>query len=322
MKAQFEGNSNIALVKYWGKKFIGQDSQHPINPSLSFTLKHAKTTMNIQWEVAKTFEVKRVVFAGVENLAFQKNLNKKLERLMPLFEWKSGAAIEIETNNTFPHSSGIASSASSMSCFAKFLYNFLATPTTEQLSSIARILSGSACRSLSPGFVAWEESGSYALEQSSVSALFQSICDCILIVDESQKSVSSSMGHESMQDHFFKPGRIAQANAHFQELKHILRGEDFHSFARLVESEALSLHALMMSARNPYTLLTPATWKLISLIQTKRKEAGWRVCFTLDAGPNIHLLYFAQDRNRVLDWVQRELISSDGAKVFLDDQIL
>ncbi|MDH4466865.1 MAG: hypothetical protein QE271_02300 [Bacteriovoracaceae bacterium] len=334
-RASFVGHSNIALVKYWGKTSKAYDDgvidpQIPLNPSLSFTLKHAKTFMDIQWrEVAlpenaedKIFSITDFLFEQSPNVAFAKNLTQKINRLSKLVHWKCGAEIKISSSNTFPHSSGIASSASSMSCLSKFLRQFLREDTLDNAAQVARILSGSASRSLYPGFVSWEEKSIAPVESQNISPLFKNLKDCILIVDSGAKEVSSSQGHETMQNHPFMQGRIDQAKKNFGALLNILKSEDFFSFAELIESEALSLHAMMMSSNQSYLLLRPNTLTIIDLIRKQRLLWGWKVSFTLDAGANVHLIYSGDNYARVIDWVERSLTSYLEDGKFFDDEIL
>src|SRR5690606_713570 len=155
---------------------------------------------------------------------------------------------------------GIASSASSMAALSFAIEKFAAQLGQEisktQTSMNARLLSGSASRSIFSGLVSWgDESENWASVVTDVHPLFQKLYDSILIVDRSEKKVSSSEGHSLIENHPYKEGRIKEANIHFQDLKQSLKQGDFETFDRIVKAEALSLHALMMTSTPSFTLL-------------------------------------------------------------------
>lgn len=325
-KAYTEGHSNIALIKYWGKRREGRDAQLPLNASLSFTLKKALTRMEIAWEEISSpgeFIVDSLYLDNNRKENFRRNLQQKLDRLKAseLFSWRTGAKLSIHSTNTFPHSSGIASSASSMCAIASFLSSFLNQTSKDSEVSLARQLSGSAGRSCYSGFVLWDHYEVAPLNSSAVDPFFKQLKDAILIVDSSAKKVSSTDGHAQMQSHPFISARIQQAAQHLSELQKSLRCGDFTTFARVVEAEALSLHALMMTSANSFWLLKPNTLKILEKIRNARAERGWKMAFTLDAGPNVHLLYDGKQSEVILDWVQRELAPYLEDGKYLDDEI-
>jgi diphosphomevalonate decarboxylase len=184
-------------------------------------------------------------------------------------------------------------------------------------SEMARLGSGSACRSIFPYASFWgkhtEVAGSsdeYGIDVSgNLHLVFKDYKDTILLVDEGVKSVSSTAGHALMNDHIFGQARIDQAFDHSKEMMRILNSGDLDAFVHLVELEALTLHALMMSASHPYLLMRPGTVAVIEEVQRFRSETNIPVCFTLDAGANVHLLFPASEEQKVNNWVERVLSS-------------
>ena len=317
-KVQWTSPSNIALVKYWGK--FG--NQLPQNPSISFTLKHSVTTLSIS--VVKSNKASlQFFFEGSENLKFQDKISKFLEKCSERFPWLLTHHLEIHSSNTFPHSSGIASSASSMSALCLSLlsvnefFSGIKLDETEFLktaSTLSRLASGSASRSLFSGLASWGEcsaiplsSNEYASQFNWAHPVFRDYCDSILIVDDTEKSVSSRAGHGLMESHPYKEQRFLRAKDNLNQLVSALKTGDIDRFITIVEEEALTLHALMMTSSPSYILLKPESLWLIEQIKNFRREKNIPVCFTIDAGPNIHLLYPKSYETKVRPWIETEL---------------
>ncbi len=320
-KKSWKSPSNIAFIKYWGK----YDIQLPKNASLSMTLSHAFTQTDISYCSTKVASKRNFLFEGKSHDEFSKRIWKFLDSLHPILPFLNQLDLHIESKNSFPHSAGIASSASAMSALALCLVDIersiFGTLTNEKefyekASYIARLGSGSAARSVFGGFTIWGETNinylktnnHFAVEvKENIHPNFQELQDAILIVDEGQKKVSSSLGHSLMDKHPYTDNRITQANNHISELTKTLTNGDQKSFIRIVESEALSLHALMMSSDPWFILMKPQTLDIIEKIKSYRKKSGKFIAFTLDAGPNVHLLYNRQDENEIKIFIEKEL---------------
>ena len=332
---RWEAPSNIALVKYWGKKA----GQIPMNPSVSFTLDACATRTELRFRkkqgtAAPSFEV---FLGGTPAPHFRGKIQSFFERILPYQPFLSQYEFEIHTENTFPHSSGIASSASGMAALAlclveleKAVYPDLDPEFARRKASfLARLGSGSAARSTEGGLVhwgAWESvpgssdlyGVSYPFE---VHPVFASFRDTILLVDKGEKQVSSTAGHGLMNGHPYAKARFAQAGARIDALHPVFREGDLQAFVELVESEALTLHAMMMTSSPYYILMKPATLRVIEHIWEFRRSESIPLCFTLDAGANVHVLYpeeyekqayafigetllpFCQDRQHICDRV-------------------
>lgn len=314
--------SNIAIVKYWGK----HGDQLPDNPSVSITLSQAYTQTTLVAIPLNPNETPGLTFrfAGEENLAFAQRVAAYIHRLTPLAPAVRHYHLTIDTDNSFPHSSGIASSASAMSALALCIAELQATIDghthderfQREVSIMARLGSGSACRSVYGPASLWGStemmpgsSDEYAIPLSGVHPVFQSLRDSILIISEEKKQVSSSAGHSLMQGHQFAKARIAQASQNLKMLLPALHGGDIVTFGRIAEAEALSLHALMMTSDPAYILIQPNTLQVIQRTKAFRESSGIPVYFTLDAGPNVHLLYPESNEAVVNAWINDELLS-------------
>jgi diphosphomevalonate decarboxylase len=315
--------SNIALVKYWGKK----DGQIPANPSISFTLNNCKTITELSFEKRKSPDGEfsfDLFFEGKPKEDFKPKIQKFMERIAPYLPFLKAYHFTIRTENTFPHSSGIASSASGMAALSMNLMSLekiLFPEMTEEYfyrkaSFLARLGSGSACRSIKGNLVVWGKqaniSGSsdlFGIEfPYEVHSNFNNFQDTILLVDKGEKQVSSTIGHDLMADHPFAQRRFVQAHENIGKLVAILKSGNLNGFIRIVESEALTLHAMMMASMPYFILMKPNTLEIINKILKFRTATKIPVCFTLDAGANVHVLYPENVREEVLQFIKAELV--------------
>ncbi|MDQ3017060.1 MAG: diphosphomevalonate decarboxylase [Bacteroidota bacterium] len=328
--------SNIALIKYWGK--YGQ--QLPRNPSLSFTLSACHTDLRMEVTIDAPSPGLNVLYDGQPKPSFEPKINSFFRRLDTVLPWLSSSSVFIDSVNTFPHAAGIASSASAMSAIALCLADIDDMIHTRDLesesdwlrkvSSMARLGSGSASRSVYPGVAIWgvtpgiaDTNNDYAIPwRYSVASVFHDYKDTILIVSGSEKSVSSTAGHQLMEDLIYASARYQQAEKNLISLLDIMQhGDDLASFMSICESEALQLHALMMSGSQPFLLIEPNTISIIQKVWAFRRDTNIPVCFTLDAGPNVHLLYPASHAATVLDWIRTDLVSLCANGAFITDQV-
>ena len=314
----WQSPSNIAFVKYWGKK----NGQIPLNPSLSMTL---ATSVSKTFLHASCNEKEKGLVAVNSDpqhpfLPKMRSLLGKLSLEIPVLGTMTFRA---DTVNTFPHSTGIASSASGISAFALCLLDIacqmlneeIAGPAWYQLASFAsRIGSGSASRSVYGGFVVWGEttaisdsSDEYAIPvNENIHRELKTLRDAILIVSSEKKQMPSSMGHQAMNDHPFLAGRMVQARRNLEEILYALANNDFEKLCCIAENEALSLHALIMSAGDPVVLMQPGTLEIIRQVRRAR-DGGLPLFFTLDAGANVHLVYQAAQAGKVEKFILEAL---------------
>lgn len=318
----WECPSNIALVKYWGK----YEKQLPLNPSLSLTLTNSKTNTSVEYSYANNQRFSLEFYLnGSLNKPFANRMTRYFKYISQFLPFVSNTRFVVHSSNNFPASAGIASSASSYGALALSLCSieekvYCLAETKEaflkKASFMARLGSGSASRSVYGGFVLWgrtpeiEQSGDEAAAPllSEISPVFQTLRDTILVVNSGAKKVSSSEGHKLMNFHPYTPARLIQARTHMSRIFEVLKTGDVSGFIELVENEALSLHALMISSDPGVILLKPETLRIIEEVRDFRQEGGLPVSFTLDAGPNVHLLYPASCQEQIHEFIRIKLM--------------
>ena len=355
--------SNIALVKYWGK----QEPQLPENTSISFTLDACFTLTTIEYrlktnrhsklvsesydenlkqvqvykdEVAETsrslnFEI---YFEGEKKEDFKPKIETFFKRIEQYVPFLKDFNFVIKSRNSFPHSSGIASSASGMSALALCIMSLERSLSgvemtddyfNKKASFLARLGSGSACRSIEGELIVWgnhkDINGSSNLFgikfPHKVHKNFKNYHDTILLVDEGEKQVSSTVGHQLMHNHPFAQQRFQQANENITKISEVLQNGDLKQFISIVESEALSLHAMMMTSNPYFILMKPNTLKIINKIWKFRIETKSNICFTLDAGANVHVLFPENEKKSVNNFITNELIQYCQENHYICDRI-
>ena len=313
--------SNIALIKYWGK----YEKQIPANPSISYTLNNCKTNTSMEFVADEKFSV-QTFLSGNEEKKFAEKIEKYFRNIEEFLPWILKGKYVIKTENTFPHSSGIASSASGFGAIAKCLMEldqqFSGLQDSDfklrKASFLARLGSGSACRSLYDGLVVWgttkeveDSSDLYALQypNDQIHEIFKHFNDWVLLIHEGEKSVSSTVGHSLMNTNPYAERRFQEAHENFAVLKEILKTGDMQNFIKLVEHEALTLHAMMMMSEPAFILMKTGTLAVINKIWDYRKETGLPLFFTLDAGANVHLLFPANSKEAIIkEFIVKELL--------------
>jgi diphosphomevalonate decarboxylase len=331
--------SNIALVKYWGKK----SEQIPCNPSVSFTLDQARTSMHFSWQgrtYLKGGPRLKFLFDSRKAPKFEQKIQDFLVKLADEegFSYLYYFDLTINARNTFPHSAGIASSASSMAALSLCLLSMRAeifkdlvvgTPDFYRKSSyVARLASGSACRSIYPYAASWGKSPAikeghdlWATPITQLSERFKTFKDAILLIDSGIKKVSSTEGHALMQNHPHAHSRFERAKQNTSNLIQSLKDSKPRNWIALVEAEALELHGLMMTSNPPYILMRPNTLACIEKIQAYRQNTGIEMGFTLDAGANIHLLYPDSESEEVESFIKDDLLEHCEDEQVIYDQI-
>lgn len=330
-----EAPSNIALIKYWGKK----KDQIPENPSISFTLSACKTITTLHFKEKKdsdqfSFDV---YLDGKPMPDFKPKIETFFKRIEMYVPFLKTYHYEIETSNTFPHSSGIASSASGMAalalCLVQLEQKLNASNVEESIykkaSFLARLGSGSACRSLEGELIVWGEhakikgsSNLFGIKYPyEIHENFKDYQDVILLVDKGEKQVSSTIGHNLMHEHPYAKRRFEQAHEQLSKLIDSFKTGNLDNFLAIVESEALTLHAMMMTSMPYYILMKPNTLHIINAIWKFRQDTGSKVCFTLDAGANVHLLFPKREKKDVLKFIENDLAIFCQNRHYICDQL-
>lgn len=312
--------SNIAIVKYWGKR----PGQIPANASLSLTLSKARTETSVTYTYDKSIKEPQLTFKfeGKTQDQFEKRIKKYLLEIRELLPWLNHTKLSIDSSNNFPHSSGIASSASAMSALALTLCDIeermygrkTAKDFMKKASFLARLGSGSASRSVYGNMAEWgmtscrrESSDEFAIPVTGIHEDLLMLRDSILIIEAGKKKVSSSFGHDLMKSNPYAKLRFEAAEENMQRLCSVITGGDTGHFIDIMENEALSLHAMMMTSTPGFLLMKPNSLKAIEMIREYRRESGSQLGFTLDAGANVHVIYTKKSESKVKKFIESEL---------------
>jgi len=334
---RYTSPSNIALIKYWGK----YGRQYPRNASISLTLDQAYSDTSVEYverEVAGESVSIDFYFEDKANAAFEQKLEKFLNSILDEVSFLRTHHLTIRSSNSFPHSAGIASSASAMSAVAMCLCQIentigepYASPEAllQKASYLARLGSGSACRSVYPIAAVWGEHSAIAAASNDhaipyaehLHEVFQSYKNDILIVSRKEKKVSSTQGHALMENNVYAASRYAQAEERMTRLLAAMKAGDLETFGEIVEGEALSLHAMMMAANDPFILLQPNTLEVLARVKDFRSESKVPLYFSLDAGPNPHLLYPADYTSQVKHFIADDLQGLCHDNMVIADQV-
>ncbi len=333
----WQAPSNIAIIKYWGKRPV----QLPKNPSLSLSLTNAHTICSISYQpkqipspgISMSFS-----FEGQPNPQFAERLKKYLESLVDIFPFITRLHLDINSRNSFPHSSGIASSASAMCaialCLCSMEHRFFDKLKDDKAfrrkaSFVARLGSGSAARSVFSTAAIWGKTTAYpecddrwavGIEKL-LHPSFANAKNRIMIVSEAQKAVSSSKGHALMEQNPFAPTRYSLAKSRLNPLLSALQSGDWKLFGSICEQEALDLHALMMSSTPSFILMLPNTLEIINRIRKFRKATKLHLYFTLDAGPNVHILYPNHQAEKVENFLDQYIVGLCERKQYIQDAV-
>ena len=332
--SEWRSPSNIALIKYWGKK----SNQIPLNPSVSITLNNCYSQTKVSYRKRINNNKNFIfLFEGNYKQSFENKLNQFFKRIEKYCPYLSQLELKIESSNSFPHSSGIASSASSYSALSLCIMDIEKELDSsiddkyffQKASFIARLGSGSACRSVLGFFSIWgnthlikKSSDFYAIEYpDKIHNVFNEICDTVLIVDKEKKQISSTIGHQLMDGHNYYKDRLLQAERNLEKLNNALENGDYDLFIKVVEQEALSLHAMMMTSDPYFILMKPNTLNVINQIWKYRNKNKSNICFTLDAGANVHLLYPKKEFNSVQEFIKNDLVQFCESNQYINDNI-
>ncbi len=324
----------IDLIKYWDNL----PGQIPLYSSVSFGLdkSYARTTLNYSYFSPKSRNPDyQYFFEGRGHAGFSERISLYLALLSRYFPFLQQLDLIIHSSDSFPYLSGISSSASAIGGLAlavcsleKSFFNNLKTDSDffRKASFMARLGSGSASPSVVPGFEVWGatdlvpgSSNEAAISvNDGIHPVFHTYNDCILIISSKEKKISGSERHDLMNGHIFRIARNKQVLKHFNLLWKSLQSGDERLFGDVVEAEAMSLHALMMTSKKRYLLMHPNTIAAINKIVQFRKNHDVNIAFTLDTGANVHVLYSLVNKRRAEHFIKTELapLCEDGRYIF------
>ncbi|MDX2160591.1 MAG: diphosphomevalonate decarboxylase [bacterium] len=288
--------ANIAFIKYWGNR--DERLNLPQNPSLSMNLDGLLATTTVTWRddtPADTLFLNDAPASDDQQARISVHLDLLRERLM------IESRADVVSRNNFPMGAGIASSAAGFAALTVAGAAAAGVQISErELSTLARVGSGSASRSVPSGFVRWHQGSSHetSFAESVAPPGHWNLIDVIAVVSQAHKAVGSKAGHRSADSSDLQAARVAGAAARLDVCQQALLDRDFAAFAEVVEHDSNLMHAVMMTSRPPLFYWQPATLTVMEQVRGWRAE-GLRVCYTLDAGPNVHCICVGDDADEV-----------------------
>ncbi|MBI4062632.1 diphosphomevalonate decarboxylase [Candidatus Gottesmanbacteria bacterium] len=299
MKATAIAPANIAFIKYWGKK---DEKLHlPLNASISMNLSGALTTTTVEFSQKHTADSVDGDFNDKEKSKIVAHLDR-IRRVA-----RSNVRAKVITKNSFPKGAGIASSASGFAALTLAASTALGLTLSEkELSIIARCGSGSACRSIPDGFVYWKngESSDDSYAYSLYPSTYWDLRDIVLIVDRPEKSVPTTGGMERVKTSPFWKERILGIPAKIQAVQYALKHKNIRDLGIVMEEDCVNMHAVVMTQNPPLLYWNETTMAIMQAVRKWRRE-GLSVYFTIDAGPNVHLIYEGKNEKIVLEKIKR-----------------
>ena len=282
-------NANIAFIKYWGNR--DEKLRLPANASLSMNLAGLETETTVEfndgWE-------RDEVFIGGEQQAGPPR--DRVVAQLDVVRARAGLGLRarVESRNNFPSGTGIASSASAFAALTLAAVTAAGLTLSEpELSALARLGSGSAARSIPGGFVEWVIGEDGKPETSFAHAIAPpehwDLADVIAVVSQKHKSVGSTSGHALARSSPLQAARVASVPERLERCREAVLAKDFPRFADLVEADSNLMHAVMLTSTPPLLYWEPITVAIMKSVRRWRTE-GLAVCYTIDAGPNVHCL--------------------------------
>jgi diphosphomevalonate decarboxylase len=294
--ATARSHSNIAFIKYWGNRNAGL--RLPENGSISMNLAGVDTVTTVRFD--ESLPADRLI---LNNSPKHDNTLTRASHHLDNIRRIAGVELraEVRSQNNFPTGTGIASSASAFAALTLAGCSALGLDLDEPvISALARLGSGSACRSVPGGYVEWyagyNHDSSYA--KSIAPASHWELIDLVAIVSREHKAVGSTGGHALAPTSPLQAARVADAERRLDQCRRAILERDFDSLAQVVEHDALIMHAVMMTSLPALIYWQPPTLRIVEAVRGWRAD-GIPACFTIDAGPNVHVITPAPYRERL-----------------------
>ena len=318
--------ANIAFIKYWGNR--DQRLRLPSNGSISMNLGGLYARTQVTFDPSLCCDDLLNLNGKIESEGALRRVSQFLEHARKMAGVKTFARVVSENN--FPIGTGIASSAAAFAALAVAATSALGMELTEaELSRLARRGSGSACRSVPDGFVEWREGSSdadsYAF--SIAPAGHWALVDCVAVLKTGHKPVGSTEGHSLAGTSPLQAARVADTARRLEICRDAVLHRDFAALAEIIEQDSNLMHAVMMTSQPPLFYWEPSSLELMKTVKSWRKE-GLAAAYTLDAGPNVHIICEEGARETVLQrlsalsFVREVLVAAPGGPAHLVDETI
>jgi diphosphomevalonate decarboxylase len=294
--ATAQSHPNIAFIKYWGNRDAGL--RLPANGSISMNLDGLFTQTRVTFE--PSLDEDRLTINGkpAGGVTLQ-----RVSAFLDCVRQMSGLwhYARVDSTNNFPLGAGIASSASAFAALSLAASAAAGLKLDlRDLSRLARRGSGSACRSVPYGYVEWQ-----AGEDNETSYAFSiappehwHLTDCIAMISRTHKPTGSTEGHALAVTSPLQQARVEDTPRRLQICRRAIAERDFETLARIIELDCHLMHAVMMTSTPPLLYWQPTTLAVMHAVQRWRAD-GTPICYTVDAGPNVHVLCPSEAASRV-----------------------
>ena len=337
-KATAISPANIAFIKYWG--WSSEKNKRlllPANDSISMNLDNCVTKTTVEFSPLFEKDSVKIKFFGKKEKEVSGNrLEKVLNQVNRIRGTSAGNCctnyrVKVVSHNGFPADSGIASSASAFSALTLAASSALGLDWDKKRLSIETRLSGSgsACRSVCGGFSYWQKGdssdSSYAYQLKDEN--WWDLVDIVAVVNAESKEKSSREGHDVARTSSYYKTRLKELPRRIENIKAAIAKKDFSMLGEMIEKEAISMHTVCMTCCPPIFYWNPATLEIIKAVRSWR-DNGLLAYFTIDAGPNVHVICQKKDASEVnrrlknLHSVLFTIINRTGQGVRLSDQHL
>jgi diphosphomevalonate decarboxylase len=290
--ATAQAHPNIAFIKYWGNR--DDRLRLPENSSISMNLDGLFTRTGVTW--TEDSDSDELLLNGIPQSG---GALTRVSQHLTMIRERTGIRgyAKVESSNNFPMGAGIASSASSSAALAVAAVHAAGLELSErELTTLARLGSGSAARSVPSGFVEWYtgETHDESYAESMAAPDYWDLVDVIAVVSTEHKDIGSTQGHQTAKSSPLQNARVESAKERFAICKSAILNRDFATFANIVELDSNIMHGVMMTSTPRLFYWFPTS--LIIMREIPRwRSGGLQVCYTLDAGPNVHCICLRND---------------------------
>jgi diphosphomevalonate decarboxylase len=296
MQATALAHPNIAFIKYWGLE--DESRRIPANGSISMNLSCLYTRTTVRYDPSLMDDCLLLNGKSIAGEGL-----RRVRQFLDRVRWMAGSELHarVESESNFPTGAGLASSASGFAALALAGTAALGLTLSEcELSSLARFGSGSACRSIPGGFVEWRTDplSGESCAQSIAPANHWALVDCIVILSDAHKPVGSEAGMRTAVTSPLQEARVQDAERRLEVCRRAIIERDFPALARVTEQDSNMMHAVMMTSEPPLFYWEPESLEVMQAIKGWQAE-GLSVTYTLDAGPNVHVICTQDDVEEV-----------------------